>query len=115
MESYASSELRLRASNSIFLQQLCSEIMISFKILSVYLMPVLPETVLKVADFLNLETKSFNFDSILDFYPLENHASECPLQLDRHGQLNDKPFIIHKINPYHHLMKRVVLDKLSIT
>ena len=88
----------------IYLRKICSEIMIAFKIISVYLAPVLPETIKKVAALLNLDMISFNFNSILNFYPItadmQNHLDNVNIGNNGH--------IIHTINSYQHLMKRVV-------
>lgn len=64
------------------LHEVCSELINAFKILSVYLAPVLPATAEKVAQFLNLERLSWqDAQTVLP----ENHL----------------------INPYQHLMQRV--------
>ena len=87
-----------------YLRKICSEIMIVFKIIFVYLAPVLPETIKKVAALLNLDMISFNFNSILNFYPItadmQNHLDNVNIGNNGH--------IIHTINSYQHLMKRVV-------
>ena len=88
----------------IYLRKICSEIIIAFKIISVYLAPVLPETIKKVADFLNLDINSFNFDSILDFYPINIDMQN---NLDN-VNIGNNGHIIHTINLYQHLMNRVV-------
>ena len=88
----------------IYLRKICSEIMIAFKIISVYLVPVLPETIKKVAALLNLDMISFNFNSILDFYSIDTYMQN---NLDNVNICNNG-CIMHTINPYQHLMKRVV-------
>ena len=97
----------------IYLRKICSEIMISFKIISVYLAPVLPETIKKVAALLNLDMCSFSFNSILDFYPInadmQNSLDNVNIaNIDNIGYNGNNSYIIHTINPYQHLMKRVV-------
>ena len=64
------------------LHEVCSVLMNAFKILSVYLSPILPATSLAVAEFLNIP--ALQWQNALETLP-ENH----------------------KINDYNHLMKRV--------
>ena len=97
----------------IYLRKICSEIMIAFKIISVYLSPVLPETIKKVAALLNLDMCSFSFNSILDFYPInadmQNSLDNVNIaNIDNIGYNGNNSYIMHTINPYQHLMKRVV-------
>lgn len=94
----------------IYLRKICSEIMIAFKIISVYLVPVLPETIKKVAALLNLYMISFNFNSILDFYPIDADRQN---NLDN-VNIGNNEHIIHTINSYQHLMKRVVFASTNI-
>lgn len=91
----------------IYLRKICSEIMIAFKIISVYLKPVLPETIKKVAAWLNLDMCSFNFNSILDFYPIDADMQSI-LDNVNITNIGNNSYIMHTINPYQHLMKRVV-------
>ena len=95
-----------------YLQKVCGEIMMAFKMISVYLAPVLPETSKKVADFLNLDMKSFNFDSILGFYP----SSEL-LENKNNDEINHNSVkhTVITINPYSHLMSRVNLAENQIS
>ena len=88
----------------IYLRKICSEIMIAFKIISVYLAPVLPETIKKLAKLLNLDVCSFSFNSILDFYPIN---ADIQNSLDN-GNIGHNSYIMHTINPYQHLMQRVI-------
>ena len=70
--------------------EVCSVLINAFKILSVYLSPILPATSLAVAEFLNIP--ALQWQNALETLP-ENH----------------------KINDYNHLMKRVEqtqIDKL---
>lgn len=94
----------------IYLRKICSEIMIAFKIISVYLKPVLPETIKKVAAWLNLDMCSFNFNSILDFYPIDADMQSIldNVNITNIGNIGHNSYIMHTINPYQHLMKRVV-------
>ena len=92
-----------------YLQKICSEIMIAFKMISVYLSPVLPKTSKKVADFLNLDMNSFNFDSILDFYPINTDMQN---NLDN-VNIGNNEHIIHTINSYQHLMNRIVFNSTN--
>ena len=93
-----------------YLQKICGEIMMAFKMISVYLAPVLPETIKKVAAFLNLDMKSFNFDSILGFYPSNQNNSEL-LENKNNDEINHHcvEHAVVTINPYSHLMSRVNL------
>lgn len=94
-----------------YLQKICGEIMMAFKMISVYLAPVLPKTIKKVAAFLNLDMKSFNFDSILGFYP----SSEL-LENKNNDEINHNSVkhTVITINPYSHLMSRVNLAENQI-
>lgn len=98
-----------------YLQKLCGEIMMAFKMISVYLAPVLPETIKKVAAFLNLDMKSFNFDSILGFYPSNQNNSEL-LEHKNNDEINHHcvKHAVVTINPYSHLMSRVNLAENQI-
>lgn len=98
-----------------YLQKICGEIMMAFKIISVYLAPVLPETIKKVAAFLNLDMKSFNFDSILGFYPSNQNNSEL-LENKNNDEINHHcvKHAVVTINPYSHLMSRVNLAENQI-
>lgn len=93
----------------IYLRKICSEIMIAFKIISVYLVPVLPETIKKVAALLNLYMISFNFNSILDFYPINTDMQN---NLDN-VNIGNNEHIIHTINSYQHLMNRIVFNSTN--
>ena len=93
----------------IYLRKICSEIIIAFKIISVYLAPVLPETIKKVAALLNFDMISFNFNSILDFYPIDADRQN---NLDN-VNIGNNEHIIHTINSYQHLMKRVVFASIN--
>lgn len=98
-----------------YLQKICGEIMMAFKMISVYLAPVLPETIKKVAAFLNLDMKSFNFDSILGFYPSSQNNHEL-LENKNNDEINHhcvKNAVV-TINPYSHLMSRVNLAENQI-
>ena len=94
-----------------YLQKICGEIMMAFKMISVYLAPVLPKTIKKVAAFLNLDMKSFNFDSILGFYP----SSEL-LENKNNDEINHNSVkhTVITINPYSNLMSRVNLAENQI-
>ena len=98
-----------------YLQKICGEIMMAFKMISVYLAPVLPETSKKVATFLNLDMKSFNFDSILGFYPSNQNNSEL-LENKNNDEINHNSVkhTVITINPYSHLMSRVNLAENQI-
>lgn len=98
-----------------YLQKICGEIMMAFKMISVYLTPVLPETIKKVAAFLNLDMKSFNFDSILGFYPSNQNNSEL-LENKNNDEINHHcmEHAVVTINPYSHLMSRVNLAENQI-
>ena len=98
-----------------YLQKICGEIMMAFKMISVYLTPVLPETITKIADFLNLDMKSFNFDSILGFYPSNQNNSEL-LENKNNDEINHHcvEHAVVTINPYSHLMSRVNLAENQI-
>lgn len=98
-----------------YLQKLCGEIMMAFKMISVYLRPVLPEIIKKVAAFLNLDMKSFNFDEILGFYQSSQNNHEL-LENKNNDEINPQSVkhIAVTINPYSHLMSRVNLDENQI-
>ena len=98
-----------------YLQKICGEIMMAFKMISVYLAPVLPKTIKKVAAFLNLDMKSFNFDSILGFYPSHYKNSES-LENKNNDKIHSQSVknTVVTINPYSHLMSRVNLDENQI-
>ena len=98
-----------------YLQKICGEIMMAFKMISVYLAPVLPKTIKKVAAFLNLDMKSFNFDSILGFYPSNQNNSEL-LENKNNDEINYHcvKYTVATINPYSHLMSRVNLAENQI-
>ena len=98
-----------------YLQKICGEIMMAFKMISVYLTPVLPEIIKKVAAFLNLDMKSFNFDSILGFYPSNQNNSEL-LEHKNNDKINHHcvKHAVVTINPYSHLMSRVNLAENQI-
>lgn len=97
-----------------YLQKICGEIMMAFKMISVYLAPVLPKTIKKVAAFLNLDMKSFNFDEILGFYQSSQNNHEL-LENKNNDEINPQSVkhIAVTINPYSHLMSRVNLDEKS--
>jgi len=83
-------ELAKDPANSAALHEVCSRLMEAFRILSIYLKPVLPELVKQVEALLNLQ-------------PLQWADVAVPMP---HG---------HRINPYAHLMQRVdpkMLDAL---
>lgn len=94
-----------------YLQKICGEIMMAFKMISVYLTPVLPETIKKVAAFLNLDMKSFNFDEILGFYPSDNYNSINEI-FGKDNNVNTSSGVQHTINPYSHLMSRINLTSI---
>ncbi|WP_239423508.1 methionine--tRNA ligase [Snodgrassella communis] len=75
-------ELARQECQEVRLQQVCSELINAFRILTVYLSPVLPQLATKVAAFLNVAPLSWNDSMIL-------------LPAD------------HSINTYQHLMQRV--------
>ncbi|PIT22949.1 methionine--tRNA ligase [Snodgrassella communis] len=75
-------ELARQECQEVRLQQVCSELINAFRILTVYLSPVLPQLATKVATFLNVAPLSWN-DS-MTLLPAE-----------------------HSINTYQHLMQRV--------
>ena len=87
-----------------YLQKVCGEIMMAFK-----------ETIKKVAAFLNLDMKSFNFDSILGFYPSNQNNSEL-LENKNNDEINHNSVkhAVVTINPYSHLMSRVNLAENQI-
>lgn len=95
-----------------YLQKICGEIMMAFKMISVYLAPVLPKTIKKVEAFLNLDMKSFNFDSILGFYPSHHNSNEL-LENKNNDKINHQ-ILKHTINSYSHLMSRVNLAENQI-
>ncbi|PIT52547.1 methionine--tRNA ligase [Snodgrassella communis] len=75
-------ELARQECQEVRLQQVCSELINAFRILTVYLSPVLPQLAIKVAAFLNVAPLSWNDSMTL-------------LPAD------------HSINTYQHLMQRV--------
>ncbi|MCO6518516.1 methionine--tRNA ligase [Snodgrassella sp.] len=75
-------ELARQECQEVRLQQVCSELINAFRILTVYLSPVLPQLATKVAAFLNVAPLSWNDSMTL-------------LSAD------------HSINTYQHLMQRV--------
>lgn len=97
-----------------YLQKICGEIMMAFKMISVYLTPVLPEIIKKVAAFLNLDMKSFNFDEFLGFYP-RNHNSNELLENKNNDKIHSHSVknTVVTINPYSHLMSRINLAEKS--
>lgn len=97
-----------------YLQKICGEIMMAFKMISVYLTPVLPEIIKKVAAFLNLDMKSFNFDEFLGFYP-RNHNSNELLENKNNDKIHSQSVknTVVTINPYSHLMSRINLAEKS--
>ena len=97
-----------------YLQKICGEIMMAFKMISVYLTPVLPEIIKKSSSFLNLDMKSFNFDEFLGFYP-RNHNSNELLENKNNDKIHSQSVknTVVTINPYSHLMSRINLAEKS--
>lgn len=75
-------ELAKQEGQEAYLQQVCSELINAFRILTIYLAPVLPELAKAAATFLNVPT--LNWDESSKLLPAG-----------------------HGINPYKHLMQRV--------
>lgn len=75
-------ELAKQKGNEEKLHQVCSELINAFKILSVYLAPVLPKTATKVAEF--LQTPNLTWADSTQYLPAQ-----------------------HTIKPYQHLLQRI--------
>jgi methionyl-tRNA synthetase len=81
-------ELAKDPANDAKLQEVCSRLLEAFRVLTVYLKPVLP-------------TLAANVEALLDIAPLQWSHVATPLP---HG---------HKVNPYSHLMTRVEAKMLD--